>query len=76
MGANAHNNSSRNHNQILFKYEYMFPSKKTIIRPTLHKLLIFHFSLSQEYKISHYMQTYIVYRISFCLPPLTFYILD
>jgi len=26
-------------NQVLLKYDYMFQSKKTIIRPTLQKLL-------------------------------------
>jgi len=65
--------SSRKQNQILFKYEYMFRPKKTIIRPTLHKLLILHFCLSQEYKISHYMQKYVV-SLSLSLSPLSRFI--
>jgi len=31
--------SSIKHSQVLFKYDYMFQSKKIIIRPTLQKLL-------------------------------------
>jgi len=35
--------SSIKHSQVLFSYDYMFQSKKTIIRPTLQKPLIYCF---------------------------------
>jgi len=50
--------SSVRHTQVLFRYDYMFQSKKTFIRPTLHKLLkcVFYMGSHMTYTLVVTMQ--------------------